>query len=69
MNFENFVASVSEGELITHDGQDYTVLQVNKGLVILRPLGTSIYYGLLSASVRVVCVTKQTFDSFYSNHG
>ncbi|NJR71056.1 MAG: hypothetical protein HC771_22310 [Synechococcales cyanobacterium CRU_2_2] len=69
MKFEDFVASISEGDVVTADGRDYTCLQVNKGMVLLRPHGSTIYHGDLTASVRVICLTQNNFDSFYSNHG
>lgn len=69
MKFEDFVASVSEGDVVTGNGRDYTCLQVNKGMVLLRPHGSAIYHGDLTASVQVVCLTKSKFEKFIDPNG
>lgn len=69
MNFEAFVASISEGDVVTAEGQDYTCLQVSQGMVLLRPHGSTIYHGDLTASVRVACITANNFNTFYKSHG
>lgn len=62
------MASISEGDVVTVGGQDYTCLQVSKGLILLRPHGSTIYHGDLTASVRVVCITPNNFNPFYNSH-
>jgi hypothetical protein len=69
VKFEDFVASISEGDVVTGDGQDYTCLQVSKGMILLRPHGSTIYHGDLTASVRVICLTKNNFETFRSPNG
>lgn len=63
MTFEEFQKEVGEGSVLTIGGRLHYVLLSKTAVVVVRPHGSFVYHGNLSASVAALTITSNNFES------